>query len=362
MEKRSHTPLAENLRKIVEDALNNSMFTACSAGYVKFNNDCWNSEEYHFGSTGVGNEKVSCNSVYDLASLTKPLVVSMSLMALCGEGKIFVDNTLSEFFEDVSEGLKRVTVNDLLCHRSGLPAHKPFYKKILDFAPADRKKIIVNSILGEAETLNSTKKHVYSDLGFILLGSIIEKIAGKSLSDYWSTKIKRPLNLENDLFFPDYLLSDTYSYVCTGVCSWSNMDLSGLVNDDNCRALGGGAGHAGLFGTMRGVLHICKVIIECFSGKGCKLPYDIKKFIQSAGTSPWVFGFDTPSAKNSAAGDLFSAKTIGHLGYTGTSFWIDLEQNLAVVLLTNRVLTGTDLDKMKDFRRKIYNTIMSNIL
>lgn len=360
MENRSHTEMLENISKLVAEALANSMFTACSLGFLKLGSENLQREMFHFGTRGVAKDDSRCDdsSVYDLASLTKPLVVSLSIMSLCEAGKLSIADTLDRFFEINNNHIPNITVYELLNHCSGLPAHRPFYEKLLKVSQEKRRDVLVNTILGENYFDNIDKNYLYSDLGYILLGSIIEKVTGEKLSTYWFRNFSMPLELENDLFFPLETEVGVKTFVSTGTCLWSNLELSGKVNDDNCRVIGGVSGHAGLFGSLQGVLGITLDIMNNYAGKKSKIEFKIKDYLFELSQKPWVFGFDTPAAVNSTSGKFFSKKTIGHLGFTGTSFWLDLENDIAVVLLTNRVLLGGSIEKMKSFRQNVHDEIM----
>jgi len=366
MEKRLHTLFEENLKNIVEEALEESLFTACSSGILICTPAKTTMETFHFGHTGsLSNcSQVDKHSVFDLASLTKPLVVSLLVMCLCDEDKLAINDNVYKFFGAKSGEWGQITLSSLLHHISGLPAHRPFYEVLGNARRAERKKKLIDLIFTEKFSASHSGEEVYSDLGYMLLGSIIEKVSGEELAAYWTKRITRPLGLEKDLFFPAVGKIAGASYVSTGRCLWSGQELSGIVHDDNCRSIGGIAGHAGLFGTVAGVMSIVETLMKNYAGLENKLPCNCKKYLTRTGQnrSRWIFGFDTPSGENSTSGRYFSQKSIGHLGFTGTSFWVDLNRNIGIVLLTNRVRTGGSITKMRDFRSRFHDLVMEFLL
>jgi len=366
MEKRSHTQLAENLKNIVEEACAESLFTACSSGFLICTPQKTTMEMFHYGHTGslANCHRVDKYSVFDLASLTKPLVVSLLVMCLCDQGKLAINDNVYKFFGAKSGDWGQVTVVSLLQHISGLPAHKPYYELLINERRPKIKEKLVDLILAETFSASREGKEVYSDLGYMLLGSIIEKASGEELAAYWSKKIGQPLGLTEELFFPSEASIMGASYVSTGRCLWSGEELLGIVHDDNCRSIGGISGHAGLFGTVVGVMSLLETLLKNYSGLDNNLPCDSKKYLSRAGQNGgrWIFGFDTPSGENSTSGRHFSRNSIGHLGFTGTSFWVDLTRNIAIVLLTNRVKTGGSIAKMRLFRSRFHDLVMEFLL
>ena len=167
-------------------------------------------------------------------------------------------------------------------------------------------KIILDSIINSP--VSDKKEYKYSDLGFMLLGRIVEKVSGYSLDDYWRRNIALPLDLDNDLFFASTQKKGFRVYAGTGECHWSKTRLSGVVHDDNCRALGGVAGHAGLFGTAKAVLALCENILLQYKGRRQSPSYSSENLRTALNSSKgnWRFGFDTPSAVLSSSGKYFS--------------------------------------------------------
>ncbi len=309
----------------------------------------------NFGSADFASSghKVSGQTCFDLASLSKPLVTALCIFVLSREEKINI-NDYAEHYFGLDGG--RFIIEDLLNHCSGLPAHRDFWavKKLGSFE--ERKREVFRKIINESLVLE--KQDIYSDLGFILLGFLIEQVTGTSLDEYWGTTIARPLGLSDRIFFRK---NNHHDFAATGRCPWSGARLCGLVHDDNCRYLGGVAGHAGLFGRSSGVLSLCEVILSSYLGEG-DFFFGLGNWLKSRENYRWQHGFDTVSPSGSLAGKYFSPSSIGHLGFTGTSFWLDPEKRIIIVLLTNRVINGNNPENINKLRPELHDKIMEIML
>ncbi len=366
MEKRTADICHERLDMLLTLALKNRVFTGCSVGYIRINEKVKEGALLHYGYTGEGKNTsaVDERTVFDLASLTKPLATSLSLLTLIEEKKIKIEENIDTFLKVRVPEHKKIKIFHLLTHSSGLPAHRLFYKKLLSVSSDKRMDTLISSILSEDLMYKPGTQNIYSDLGFMLLGRIVEKVSGYSLDDYWRRNIALPLDLDNDLFFASTQKKGFRVYAGTGECNWSKTRLSGVVHDDNCRALGGVAGHAGLFGTAKAVLALCENILLQYKGRRQSSSYSSENLRTALNSSKgnWRFGFDMPSAFLSSSGKYFSDDSIGHLGFTGTSFWIDLQREIAIVFFTNRVFYGDDLVAIKKVRPLLHDTIMEYLI
>lgn len=355
-----------NLDLLIGNCLDKQIFSACSLGFFKSEKGKICRQIYNYGRTGVGFEKelVCENTIFDLASLTKPLATSLIILYLVDKGCMSLNDNLNRYFNFIRSDKYPIKINHLLSHTSGLPAHKPYFLELIQIPFESRRKYIEEKILSEKLCFYPGEKSLYSDLGFILLGFIIERVTGEKLDTVWKKTILKPMGIEREKLFFNNTNSDRNLFVETGICPWSKKSLRGIVNDDNCRALGGVAGHAGLFGTTSGLLSFVENIM--FEIKGVTNIFKLKKettnsFFKRKKESSWVNGFDTPSVNNSSSGDHFSELTFGHLGFTGTSFWIDIKMECGVVLLTNRVLCCEDLGPIRKMRPLVHNLIMDYI-
>ncbi len=358
--------MKKRIDKLVYKAVKNQVFTACSIGFFEIDENTTEKDIFSYGYTGEdkGSSPVDEETLFDLASLTKPLVTSLSLLALLQEGRLNIDDKLQIFFKRDLTGKRDISLFHLLTHSSGLPAHRPYYKKLVDIPQNERLERITDLIFKENLIFKTGTNNLYSDLGFILLGIIIEKVSGESLDVFWENKVITPLALNKGLYFASRHRKGSEIYVDTGVCEWSKKRLCGMVHDDNCRALGGVAGHAGLFGTAQAVLSMCENIVLQLRGVRQHPSYcgeTLRKALAGKHGS-WIFGFDTPTMGSSSSGKHFSDLTIGHLGFTGTSFWIDIRRGIAIVLLTNRVIKGNSTELIRAFRPLLHDAIMEFLI
>jgi len=359
------TELNEQIRKtldiIVSRNLKKNVFTACSVGVIEQNESSLNTAIFNYGQSGkiLESKPVDNSTLYDLASLTKPLVTSLCLLALVEKGRLSLTEPVSNYFDFRGDIGKRIQIIHLLEHTSGLPAHREYYKQCLTIPEKERDLAIVRSISKEDLTFDPGSSELYSDLGYILLGKIVEKIVEEKLDQYWKKTILGPLRLHRGLFFTKNHPLKGKVFGTTGRCQWSNKELSGLVNDDNCRLLGGVAGHAGLFGTADALVQLTSTLLKMYNGSYTHpaISFELMRKALKRKKGRWVLGFDTPSKPKSSSGTYFSDKTIGHLGFTGTSFWLDLEEMRGVILLTNRVLCNEDLTEIRKFRPTVHDAI-----
>lgn len=313
--------------------------------------------------------KMTIDTIFDLASLTKPLATTLAVMRLIQQRKLSLEQTLESIlpcFKKTDKG--QIKIKFLLCHNSGLPAYREYYYQLSKLPPDARRKALERLLVKESMSHSLKKRVLYSDLGFMILGWVVETVAGKRLDHYVSDEIYKPLGIDSDrgLFFVDLNSKPiTGRFAATEICLWRNILLEGVVHDENAYMMGGVAGHAGLFGSA-GSLHILlsSLLSDFYGNPSISLfGKDILHtfFKRQEGTDK-ALGFETPLLANSSCGDYFSKRSIGHLGFTGTSFWMDIERNIIVILLTNRVHPSRENDKIKFFRPKAHNTIMDCLL
>jgi CubicO group peptidase (beta-lactamase class C family) len=202
---------------------------------------------------------------------------------------------------------------------------------------------------------------VYSDLDFMLLQMAVERLAGVSLDVWVAREIYGPLRIEEFCFVDVTQPPPSRPFAATEDCPWRRQVLKGHVHDDNAYALGGVAGHAGLFGTARAVGMLLETLQGAASGASGAGVFDsdlVRAFWARQPGCGWALGFDTPSAEGSSSGRFFDRRSVGHLGFTGTSFWVDPPRQASVVLLTNRVHPTRRNEKIKLFRPVIHDQVM----
>jgi len=309
-------------------------------------------------------EEISNNTLFDLASLTKPLATTMALLNLVQGGKLCLDQTIGNLLPGIEKTDKRgITVDSLLRHSSGLPAHRPYYLDLVGYPGEERRDRLRRLIIDEPLVYKPGTTELYSDLGFILLAWVVETISRTRLDLYVSNQIYLPLGL-GSLCFRRSGDSLESGVAATENCPWRGRVMRGEVHDDNAWVVGGIEGHAGLFGRAFDVWTLLKEILHGLSGKKTKLIDKtlVKQFAMKKPGLERVAGFDTPSSKNSSSGRLFSASSLGHLGFTGTSFWMDPEKSIIVVLLTNRIHPLRNNEKIRKFRPMIHDLVMENLL
>jgi CubicO group peptidase (beta-lactamase class C family) len=279
-------------------------------------------------------------TVYDLASLTKVLSTTAIAMLLHDRGILDLDARLGDilpgFVVGGGDGKRRigVTLRLLLAHSSGLPGYGQLFAS--HSTPAG---VLRGALEMPLEAAPGTRAE-YSDIGFILLGKALEVLCGDNLSRVFAREIAAPLGLASTCYCPPLdwktgIPPTEHDYL------YRNRVIQGEVQDENCYALGGVSGHAGLFSNALDVLKFAACILaggRTHDGRQLFQPGTVSLFAtrqsEPAGTTR-ALGWDTPS-ETSSSGKFFSSRSIGHLGYAGTSLWIDPERQLAAVLLTNR--------------------------
>lgn len=315
--------------------------------------------------------KVDEETVYDLASLTKPLATTLAVLVLLKEKRIHLSDRVSAIFPQAGTSLHDITIKDILCHSAGFPAHRPYYLDLAGLAEEKRKEALFSLLLAESPAYEPGSASVYSDIGFMLLGLIVEKISGLELARFFKEKIAEPLGLAEKIFYGTAGLTEAINKGKINIsptedCPFRQRVLCGEVSDENAHALGGVAGHAGLFGTIGGVLEMGVHLLDQWQGREEHPNYlasDLGLFLtrQDIPGSTWALGFDTPSSTGSSGGRYLAPASVGHLGFTGTSFWIDPTRDLVMVLLSNRVHPSRENTRIKQFRPLFHETVMESL-
>jgi len=301
---------------------------------------------------------VTTNTIYDIASLTKVIATTTAAM-ICYDRNLFdLEDPVPKYIPDFAHnGKENVTIKNLLLHNSGLPSFKPFYKK---YSSPDE---VINDIYSTPLQYQPGTKTIYSDLGIITLAKVIEKVTGKSLDDFSQAEIFKPLDMNSTYFNPPDSLK--YKIAPTEYDNyWRNKLVWGKVHDETAFMLNGVAGHAGLFSTASDISHLLLMLLNVGNYnskriiKGKTIQLFTKRYSQQ---STRALGWDTKSNTGSSAGDLFDSTSFGHLGFTGTSVWIDPKRDLFVVFLTNRVYPTRKNKKLHKVRPALHNAIIKAI-
>jgi len=281
-------------------------------------------------------EAMTPETVFDLASLTKVVATAPSVILLVQKRRVKLDDPVSKYLPAFGQaGKKKVTLRQLLVHYSGLPA---------DLRQTRRRQLTSKNALSRIYQARLVappgQRFIYSDLGFVVLGKVVEKVTGQSLARFAQENIFSPLGMASTGFLPR-------PEVIPNIAPTERLKeggmLRGHVHDPLASKLGGIAGDAGLFSTARDLARFCQMFLQLGSLNGVEILRPDTVALMTSPQSPdgkpniRGFGWDIQSTYSSAKGSFFSAKSYGHTGYTGTSLWIDPETQTFLIILTNRV-------------------------
>jgi CubicO group peptidase (beta-lactamase class C family) len=332
------------------------------------------------------------DDLFDVASLTKVLATTTLVVQLVAEGRLELEAPAARWLPGLGRaGHGGITLRHLLTHASGLPGWRPFFERAMAdpeagrafLPPAERpglegltgaftrgEAMLKEAVAGEPLEAAPGARATYSDLGFLALGWIVEAAGGDRLSRLASRRIFGPLGLRSTGFVdgldaPSALrFARGRSFVPTERCAHRQEVNQGHVNDDNAWSAGGGTGHAGLFSTPEEVAAIGQAWLEALRGGRGVVPREAVAFARrdaSVAGSTRALGWDTPSAEGSTLGTRLGRGrrgAIGHLGWTGCSLWIDLDQELVCVLLTNHCHpAGSDRARLNPFRARFHDAV-----
>ena len=298
--------------------------------------------------------QVTPESVYDLASLTKVLATTAACMILHQRGQFDLERPVVDVVPEITGGdvrRKRITFRMLLAHSSGLPA----YVKL--FQTAHNRQELLEQACRIALVHEPGSHAEYSDIGFILLGEALERIAGETLDVFAQREIFSPMRLQTIRFNPE---AELFSHIppTEHDNKFRHRVIQGEVNDENAWAMGGVAGHAGLFSTAYDIAAFAERML-CGGAPLLDL-HTVELFTRRerhpADTSR-ALGWDTPSPP-SQSGRYFSPGSYGHLGFTGTSLWIDPQRHLSVTLLTNRTWPDRSAQAIKQIRPAFHDAVV----
>ncbi|MBW1982472.1 MAG: serine hydrolase [Deltaproteobacteria bacterium] len=311
---------------------------------------------------------MSRHTLFDLASLTKPLATALAILTLATAEVLHLDSRLSELLPRhlVPADKSDITVRQLLCHCSGLPSWQPYYLTLQDLPMSARKTRLRELLLQEPLAHSPGSATVYSDLGYMLLDWLIELKTGLDLHRFTQQKLYSLLGCSTLAFLPvgSAAAHSGQDYAATEQCPWRGRVLVGEVHDENAYVVGGVCGHSGLFGTAQDIKWLLQALVDTIKSRG---PFPLwsaellATFLRPADLDPhssWALGFDTPSSSGSSAGRYFSRRSIGHLGFTGTSMWLDMDREVAVILLSNRVHPTRKNDRIREFRPLLHDMVM----
>jgi CubicO group peptidase (beta-lactamase class C family) len=345
-------------RRVLDRGLSARAFSAVSAEIGTASGPIWT---YASGtlSFNAGAAAVDTATIFDLASLTKVLATAAVAMALVDRRGLDIDAPVASFVPQwTGADRARVTLRDLLEHSSGLPAYREYFRQL------SGRDAYTTAIAAEPLDYIPREKAIYSDLGFIVLGFALERFGGQSLADQFNewrakTGVSGPL-----AFRPPVTVHR--SIAATEEDAWRGRLLQGEVHDENAAALGGAAAHAGLFGTAAAVGQAARWWLALLHGRNdtaTAIAAQTARTFARRSTVPGssrALAWDT-MLSSSSCGTRMSARALGHTGFTGTSLWIDPEQDLYFVLLTNRVHPTRKNDTIQQVRREFHDAALSDL-
>ena len=308
---------------------------------------------------------VTAGTVYDIASLTKVVATTAMAMVLEQRGQLDIEMPLGEVLPEflagraVGDAARRVTLRHLLAHNSGLPGYVQFFKT------AATAEALMEACLKLPLEAEPGARVEYSDPGFILLGKALEALKRENLDDWVGREIFERLGMAETRFCPERWLVMATIPPTEEDKTFRHRRIQGEVQDENAYVLGGVAGHAGVFSNIGDLLRFAREVLSAGTGAGPEAKggplfewKTVERFARRQGPagSSCALGWDTPS-ENSSAGRHFSSHSIGHLGYSGCSIWIDLDAGLAIVLLTNRTWPDRQSQLIKRVRPAFYDAV-----
>jgi len=309
-----------------------------------------------------GKHQTRLDDIFDLASITKVIGTTSVVMKLVEEGKLDLDENVSNYlptFRGITTDKSSVTIRHLITHTSGLPPFKHYFKM------RNGIDARIDSVLRTELEYTTGEKTIYSDVGLITLGKVVEKIVGESMDDYLNKTVFGQLKMASTMYNPSEEL--LYRVVPTEYSIEEGKYVHGHVHDENANSIGGVAGHAGLFSTAHDLAVFSQMMLNKGIYNGTRI-FDeetIELFTKRANVvegSSRCLGWDSPSGKASG-GVYLSSESFGHTGFTGTSLWIDPEDNIFVILLTNAVhpKRETKSPHYYDWRQRIHSAVYESL-
>ena len=353
--------------QVLNDAIAACAFPGCAFGVLAGGEIVLQDALGHF-TYDKGAPAVTAETVYDVASLTKVVATTAAAMLLYQRGRLDLDTPLGELLPGFVVGrvpgdyARHVKLRHLLAHNSGLPGYVEFFR-----TAANPSALLRTCLELPVEAEPSTRAE-YSDPGFILLGKALEVLTSEHLASWVRRRVFRPLGMAATSFCPPPAarLSIPPTEEDTAL---RHRRIQGEVQDENAWLLRGAAGHAGVFSNVPDLLRFAREILDARSetgsetGKPCHFDRaTVQLFAQRQGPegSSRALGWDTPSG-NSSSGRQFSPRSIGHLGYSGCSLWIDLEARIAVVLLSNRTWPNRQCQLIREVRPAFHDAVRESL-
>lgn len=356
----------EAMRRLLEAGVSGGVFPGGAAATSFHQDGALILAEGVAGKLGLegGSAAVRTDTIYDLASITKSFVAIAALVA-ADRGQIDLDCPGEHVIGDLRGGVAAdITLRQLLAHRAGLSAWGGLF---LDLPHALGSPAARRWIVGEAARRRewpSDERIEYSDLGYIVAGAMISAMAGAPLDRVIAENVTGPLGIRQEVFYLGGSGAPPRTIVARRIAPTERCDFRGRiiraeVHDENAAAMGGISGHAGLFGTARGVAAFARALLDVIALRSDLFPREaLLSALEPQKGSSYRLGFDGKSEKGSSAGLRMDPSAFGHLGFTGTSFWCDPRRDLGIVLLTNRVHPSRANKKIVGFRPAFHDGIV----
>ncbi len=387
----ARTPSLPEVSRALDEARRAGVAPALSAAVLRGGQPVHAS--WHGEIPAPGPRPLAPGDLFDVASLTKVMATTTLAAQLAGRGALDLDAPVAARLPGFERGGKgRVTARHLLAHASGLPRWKPYFEAAAAdpvagaaFLPPDRrppfaaladafergKEIVRAAVLAEPLEAPPGTRAVYCDPGFLALGFLLEAIAGERLARLADLRVFARLGLRDTLYLDGLdpergwtrVVDAHRGFAPTERCEHRHEVNQGAVNDDNAWAMGGGAGHAGVFSTALEVAALGQAWLDALRGRPSVVPAEVAAEFARRDATPGTtraLGWDTPSDEASSLGARLGRGprgAIGHLGFTGTSLWIDLDAEVVAVLLTNRVHPTRENERIREFRPRFHDAV-----
>ena len=350
-----------NIKKIIEENILRKTFPGLEV-YFSYQNRVIIHQTFGLESKEKNASVLKRNSIFDIASLTKPYVTSLAVLQLAEQKLIDLKLPFSKYLNHFKHSDKStITILELLTHTSGLPAWYPLFEDGFDL------KIAQDKLLSMDIENTPGSKMVYSCLGYLILGELVRKVSSLSLSQYCQEQIFSKLK-QGFVSFKPHTKSPNHSLIATAYCNFRKMQLKGVVHDENAYLFQEEGGNAGVFANIDGLTALNEMIFNKGYHNGHQIIsehyFKIWTSNQNASTiDPRTVGWDinNSNATYKSCGDFMPDGAIGHLGFTGTSSWLYLPEKLAIILLSNRINIDrdTNIQQMRLFRPQIHNLLLS---
>jgi len=349
-----------NVDMIMQRAINDSVFPGGVVGVMKDGALIWSAGYgYHDYKRTTA---VSADDVYDLASLTKVMGTTTAIMKLVDDEDLALNDRVAQFIPEFDTDEKReITIEQMLLHTSGLPAFKVYVDRL------KTRGEILEAIRNEPLEYEPGQDYVYSDLGFILLAEIVEEITGQRIDIFLRNNFYGPMGMYSTHFNPKAVGGwMTRRIPPTEIDDVYNRGIvQADVHDERAYFMEGVAGHAGLFSNVRDIAMFTQMLLNggTYAGRDYLSPEIIKQFTShQSPINQRAYGFDMKSEGFSTAGSLTSNNSFGHTGFTGTSIWVDPDENISIMLLTNRTYPNRDLGRgISRVRAEVADAIMNSL-